>query len=75
MGGGGGGGGGGGSMHGKVCFVWKYGQNTLSNIAQPPVSVPLNSRNSECTSRVELNDIQLVLFEIGLVPLSLKKLK
>ena len=49
--------------------------STLSNIARPLVSVPLNSRNSECTYRVELNDIPFVLFEVGLVPLGLKKLK
>ena len=48
---------------------------TLSNIARSQVSVPLNSRNSECTYRVELNDIQFVLFEVGLVPLGLKKVK
>ena len=49
--------------------------STLSNIARSQVSVPLNSRNSECTYRVELNDIQFVLFEVGLVPLGLKKVK
>ena len=31
--------------------------------------------STECTYRVELNDTQFVLFEVGLVPLGLKKLK